>query len=94
MGVGSKKSAKVLEGILKTNGDIIVLQETHKGWENYLVAHLQNVYPHRIWRHEIEGLLPQNSKMSASAGGSAVLSKFPIKELFFTTPDVDGSFFP
>jgi len=68
---GGRKPELSANAILKANADIICLQETTPAWENYLKGFLQETYPYCMFRH------------SGGAGGIAVLSKKPLKQVAY-----------
>jgi len=76
-GPGADRSAKA---ILDSGADVVCLQETNPGWEAYLRPRLELRYPHALFRH------------GSGAGGMAVFSKWPVKEMARATPPA-GWFF-
>ena len=76
-GPGAEVSARA---ILDSGADIVCLQETNPGWEAYLRPRLELGYPHALFRH------------GPGAGGMAVFSKWPVKEMARATPPA-GWFF-
>ncbi len=70
---GSQPAASA-EAISRGNADIICLQESTPAWEEYARTSLKDRYPHVIFHHE------------EYAGGMAVLSRYPLKELFYEQP--------
>ena len=58
--------------IQKSNADVVLLQETHRGYQEVCKWHtvLAARYPHFAWVHPGEGDQP--------SGGAAILSKWPI----------------
>ena len=73
---------------------MVCLQETHSGWETYLTEKLRDLYSYRIFRHHINTSATRHDEDGSHAGGMAVLSRFPLKEVFYGQPPVQGSFFP
>ncbi|MCA9553235.1 MAG: endonuclease/exonuclease/phosphatase family protein [Myxococcales bacterium] len=78
---GLEGDPEVVEVIRRADADVVVLQETNVGWEAALSAGLADAYPHRYFHH------------AGAAGGSAILSRFPIEALDVVPPRVDGSWF-
>jgi vancomycin resistance protein VanJ len=69
--------------IASSGADVVCLQESSPAWERYLRPRLQALYPHIHFRHE------------PAAGGSAVLSRWPLREVAYVAPDEDnGGWFP
>jgi vancomycin resistance protein VanJ len=68
------------KAILDSGADIVCLQETTPGWEEYLRPRFAARYPHMIFRH------------GRGAGGMAVLSRWPVREVARATPPA-GWFF-
>jgi len=62
-----------LAAIMSAKADVVCLQETSPAWEAYLRPRLKN-YPHVLFRN------------APAAGGMAVFSKFPVKELAWHKP--------
>ena len=60
--------------IAETDADIVCLQETNADWRRYLSGRLTRQYPHRRFRHY------------GRAGGLAILSKTPFREVAYTQP--------
>lgn len=60
--------------IVRANPDVVFLQESMLDWENYARAQLAGQYPYILFHHE------------PYAGGSGVLSRYPITELFYEKP--------
>lgn len=79
---------KILSAVQQSDAEIVCLQETNENWEERLVDRFGESYPHRHFVHP--------TKNQRSAGGSAILSRFPISNV--TTVDlcgsVEGSVFP
>ncbi len=69
MNFGGPGPDLALGAILKAGADFVCLQETNAGWERFLRRGLKDRYPHMIFHHE------------PAAGGLAVLSRFPLKEV-------------
>lgn len=63
---GRAGSASILRVIEEADADLVVLQETHAGWERALEARLAKRYPYRSYRHD-----------RRPAGGLALLSRYP-----------------
>lgn len=85
----SKRSQKILQAIRESQADIICLQETNQEWETLLRQKLltdDNQYPYVCFHH---------STTKQRAGGSAILSKFPIinRDILDTTETIQGSVF-
>jgi endonuclease/exonuclease/phosphatase family metal-dependent hydrolase len=68
---GGAQSAAAIE---RADADIVCLQETTPEWEQLLREHLGQRYPHVQFRHW------------RGAGGQAVLSKLPFRELNYLRP--------
>ncbi len=66
--------------ILESGADVICLQETTPAWEGYLRPLLAARYPHALFRH------------GRGAGGMAVFSRWPVREVARATPPA-GWFF-
>lgn len=79
---GLAGDAPGIAAIAATNADIVLLQETNPEWEAELRAALGEQYPH-IYFHHV-----------GAAGGSAVLSKYPLTQLDVVGHPVKGSWFP
>jgi endonuclease/exonuclease/phosphatase family metal-dependent hydrolase len=62
------------DAITKVDADVICLQESTKAWEEYARTQLGQRYPHAIFHHE------------TYAGGSAILSRYPMTELLYEMP--------
>lgn len=80
---------QILRAIFTSGADVVLLQETNAAWEQLLkddAVALQ--YNNCYYHHPRPGDRP--------AGGIAVLSKFPLKniDVVDTTRDIDGSVFP
>ncbi len=71
---GGYRADLSLAAIIAADADIICLQETSLAWETYLHPRLKKVYPHVLFRH------------APAAGGMAVFSKFPVKEISWHKP--------
>ena len=80
----------MFEAIREADADIICLQETNIGWENFLKERLLNMYIHQKW------LDPVRMGTNYLACGSALLTKedFPIKWAKPVRVNIKGSFFP
>ncbi|KAL9643065.1 hypothetical protein ABK040_003866 [Willaertia magna] len=88
-GKGDDNSKKIFKALLESNADIICLQETHPGFETFLLNYqnkqLSNIYPFIIFRHH------------GGSGGMAFLSKFKILEnslQYIQLEREKGSWFP
>ncbi|KNC75140.1 hypothetical protein SARC_12327 [Sphaeroforma arctica JP610] len=93
-GLGTGMVIRIHNAIMESNADLVCLQETHEGWQTYLERNFKGVYPYMIFKHHLNPDINHQYKEGSSAGGSAFLSKYPIKETFCGIPDVPGSFFP
>jgi len=81
-GVGaSARSQRVLQHLKESKADTFLLQETHKGWQEFLLNHFIPTHPHHSFHHH------------PSAGGLAVLSRFPFKAKLIE-PTAKNSLFP
>jgi len=67
--------------IRDADADVVCLQETTPAWERHLRQGLSNVYPHMTFKH------------SSGAGGLAILSKRPFREVYYGR-SVEGGWFP
>jgi hypothetical protein len=77
----------IVNAIVDANADVVVLQETHRGWERVLDELVdENVYPFR-WFHD---------ETFDSSGGLAILSRVPFRNptVVFPNESVAGSWFP
>eukprot|EP00126_Sphaerothecum_destruens_P008517 Sdes_comp20246_c0_seq3m13679 len=90
----TKKTGLVVEAIINSGADIVCLQETHSGWEEFLTSLLGDNFPYRIFRHHLNREATAHSLEGSYAGGLSVLSKYPLQEVFHMQPPVEGSFFP
>lgn len=94
---------RILDAMISSGADIILLQETNPAWEQFLLHENENIhennsaatatalssqYKHAYFHHPRPG--------EQSAGGCAILSKFPIvdKQVLDFTKDIDGCVFP
>ena len=68
---GGPQPDLAVQAILASGADLACLQETTPAWERLLRDNLADTYPHMTFRH------------SPGAGGQAVLSKLPFKELAY-----------
>jgi len=66
---GGPGMAETVAAIRAAGADLICLQETTPEWRATLVPGLQEAYPHRLFRD------------APGAGGMAVLSRWPVREL-------------
>jgi len=71
---GGPRPDLAVRAIRVADADIVCLQETTPAWERYLVNRLKQTYPHAAFRH------------FGGAGGQAILSRFPVKELAYVLP--------
>ena len=78
---GLAGDADTLRAISEQAADLVLLQETTPSWEAVLRGTLGERYPHVAFRH------------CCGAGGMAVLSRFPCRELDYLEPP-DGGWFP
>ncbi len=69
-----KAAAAAVRILAEENADVVVLQESNGAWERILTSALSRRYPHRLFRNR------------SAAGGMAVLSRFPLKELAWFKP--------
>ncbi|MFH1730084.1 MAG: endonuclease/exonuclease/phosphatase family protein [Planctomycetota bacterium] len=72
---GGPRPGLAAKAILDAGADVVCLQETTPAWEKYLLARLKETYPHAAFRH------------FGGAGGQAVLSRFPVKEIAYVLPE-------
>ncbi len=81
----SEADAIVLNAIVEAAADVVLLQETHVGWEALIDQReaLAQVYPHRFFVDD--GM--------RSAGGMSVLSKVPVVQSREIEVPVQGSWF-
>jgi len=63
---------KTTNAIRRLDGDIVLLQESNPFWQAYLNKQLFDLYPYRLYKHD------------DSAGGLAILSKYPINNQRYT----------
>ena len=83
----SRHRLAIIHAISSSNSDIILLQETNVEWEKAIIAaELQFQYTH--YHHP--------GPNDRAAGGIAVLSQYPIKnvKILDFSRDIDGSVFP
>ena len=71
--------AATLDAVAEADADVVFLQETNERWEANLRAALGRTYPHMAFKHW------------PPAGGLAVLSKYPVREIEYLKPT---SWFP
>jgi endonuclease/exonuclease/phosphatase (EEP) superfamily protein YafD len=71
---------ETIAAIRAANADLVLLQETNVAWERSLRAALAAELPHMAFRHR------------GGAGGMAVLSRLPLLETEFLSPNGDGWF--
>jgi endonuclease/exonuclease/phosphatase (EEP) superfamily protein YafD len=71
-----------IEAILGAEADVVVLQETTPAWEEQLRASLAGHFSHMLFRH------------AGGAGGLAVLSRFPLRDMDYIELEEPGSWFP
>jgi endonuclease/exonuclease/phosphatase family metal-dependent hydrolase len=71
---GMYQAADTARAIRDANADIVCLQETTGAWERCLSGVLGGQYPHVRYRHY------------GAAGGMAILSKHPFREVAYTDP--------
>jgi endonuclease/exonuclease/phosphatase family metal-dependent hydrolase len=71
---GQPDQTEALAAIRDADADIVCLQETTPRWERFLVPRLRELYPHQRFRH------------SPGAGGQAILSKRPFRDVEWSTP--------
>jgi exonuclease III len=77
----------IVRAIADAAADVVVLQETHRGWERVLNECIdETVYPFR-WFHD---------ESFDSSGGIAILSRVPFRNptVVFPNESVPGSWFP
>ena len=74
----------VIQAITESNADIVVLQETHAGFELFFRDAFVETYPHQYYHNH------------PAAGGQAFLSKFPFGEhkQIHVQKEIEGSWFP
>ena len=72
---GGPRPGLAAKAILGAGADVVCLQETTPAWERYLRSRLKEKYPHVTFRH------------FGGAGGQAVLSRFPVKEIAYVLPE-------
>jgi endonuclease/exonuclease/phosphatase family metal-dependent hydrolase len=77
---GGPRADLSARAILEIGADIVCLQETTPAWEDYLRPMFAARYPHMIFRH------------GRGAGGMAVFSRWPVREMARATPPA-GWFF-
>ncbi len=68
---GGPGRREALEILRAADADIVCLQETNPAWEAYLTPELKRKYRFVKFRH------------AGGAGGLAILSRFPVQEVFF-----------
>jgi len=71
---------RTLGAIEAVDADVLCLQETNVQWQRFLVPRLKRSYPHMRFRS------------AAGAGGMAVLSKYPFKDVAILPPAEGGWF--
>jgi vancomycin resistance protein VanJ len=71
---GMPGADEAAEAILESDADIVCLQETTPAWRQYLTRKLGGKYPHSLY------------KDLGGAGGMAVLSKQPFRDVAYTRP--------
>jgi len=71
---GGPRPGLAAKAILDARADVVCLQETTPAWGKYLRARLNEKYPHILFRH------------FGGAGGQAVFSKLPLKEIAYVLP--------
>lgn len=82
----SQEAQRVLQAILEADADVVCLQETSEGWQEFLTAALEMRYPKQEWINPDMWL----------AAGSAMLCKASV-DVDWLEPvraEVEGSFFP
>lgn len=77
---GLAGDGETLRAITEQQADLVLLQETTPAWEAVLRDALSERYPHVAFRH------------CCGAGGMAVLSRFPFRELDYLEPPRGGWF--
>eukprot|EP01135_Chromosphaera_perkinsii_P005732 Nk52_evm32s359 gene=Nk52_evmTU32s359 len=92
--VETQKTGGVCRAIRKSQACIVCLQETHPGWEEFLTEKVGDLYPYRNFKHHINTSATRHDVDGSHAGGMAILSRFPFKDVFYGQPSVEGSFFP
>ena len=70
----SSPPQQVISVIEKADADVVCLQETTSAWPSQLRSRLRSRYPYMLFHHD------------PPAGGLAILSRQPIKEVFHTRP--------
>jgi len=90
-GLGDDNSKQVFNALMESDADVICLQETHGGFEQFLLTYSQGQltksYPHYVFYHH------------GGAGGQAFFSKFPFvpgseQIIELKQNGVEGSWFP
>lgn len=81
-GKRDESSLAVVDAIRKSEADIVLLQETHTGWQKLLGEELQTQFPFQAFHFD-------------ASGGSAILSRWRVKswEAFRLADSVNGSHF-
>jgi len=69
-----------IAALLSTDADVVFMQETNEAWEAALRPRTERRYPHQRYDH------------APAAGGSAVLSKLPIRAFEMLEPPEGGWF--
>lgn len=85
----------ILRAIFTSGASIVLLQETNLAWEKLLLDDaIALEYNHRYFHHPRNG--DKDRPPDRSAGGIAILSRFPLEEINVLdfTQDVSGSVFP
>ncbi len=77
---GRPSACETVIAIRRIDADIVCLQETSPAWQKHLSEGLKGQYPYERYRHY------------GKAGGLAVLSKMPFKDIAYTNPK--PGFFP
>jgi hypothetical protein len=85
----------ILRAIFSSGAGIVMLQESNPAWEKLLLDDaIALEYNHRYFHHPRNG--DKDRPPDRSAGGIAILSRFPLEEINVVdfTQDVSGSVFP
>jgi endonuclease/exonuclease/phosphatase family metal-dependent hydrolase len=90
----SQHAKNICKAITSTEADICCLQETHSGFEKVFKSNFETLYPYQIHKEHKYKSATLDNKEGSLAGGLTILSKFPIYEISFHQPKVEGSFFP